>query len=52
MLGREGGAVVKIRVIVTWYDCWVGVFVDRLRRCAYIFLVPRIGLMIEWSKAC
>ena len=36
-----------IRPIFAWYDIWVGVFVDRVKRRIYIFPVPCIGVVID-----
>lgn len=38
----------RIRPLVAWYDLWIGVFVDRPKRRLYVFLVPCLGLVIEW----
>jgi hypothetical protein len=41
----------RIRLIVRWYDLWVGVFVDTQNRRLYVFPVPTLGLMISWGKS-
>lgn len=38
----------KVRPIFAWYDLWVGVFIDREKRRAYIFPLPMVGLVVSW----
>lgn len=48
-LRRHAGpraSVMTIRPIFAWYDMWVGVFVDRPKRRAYLFPIPCIGIVI------
>lgn len=40
----------KIRPIIAWYDIWVGFFVDAPKHRLYVFPVPCIGLVIQWSN--
>ncbi|MDF2485663.1 MAG: hypothetical protein K0R46_1831 [Herbinix sp.] len=42
-----GGVMMKIKLIVTWYDIWIGIFIDRTKKAVYIFLVPCIGIKIS-----
>jgi hypothetical protein len=37
----------SIRLIVAWYDCWIGWFYDQQKRRLYIFPVPCVGIVIE-----
>ena len=37
----------RFRVIFKWYDCWVGLFWDRVGCVLYVFLVPMLGLRID-----
>lgn len=39
----------RIRPIFAWYDLWVGLFIDRAKRRAYLFPLPMLGLVIEWG---
>ena len=40
-----------VRPVFAWYDLWVGVFIDRKTRRAYILPLPCIGIRIEWGTA-
>lgn len=42
---------VSVKLLVAWYDIWVGMFVDTAKRRIYIFPVPCVGVVIELSKA-
>lgn len=37
----------RAKLVVKWYDGWVGFFWDRKQKQLYVFLVPFIGLCIE-----
>ena len=37
----------KFRVILRWYDFWVGAYWDRDRRRLYVFPVPMLGVVIS-----
>lgn len=37
-----------IRPIFAWYDLWVGIFIDTKRKCAYVFPIPMVGVVITW----
>lgn len=37
----------SIRVFFAWYDCWVGVYVDRKSKVTYICLLPMICIAIQ-----
>ncbi|KKM70951.1 hypothetical protein LCGC14_1435450 [marine sediment metagenome] len=36
----------KIRLVIAWYDLWVGAYWDRKARTLYL-MVPMIGVAIE-----
>ena len=36
----------KIRLVLAWYDLWVGAYWDRASRTLYL-MVPMIGIAIE-----
>ncbi len=38
----------KVRFIFAWYDLWVGVFIDRAKRRAYVLPFPCIGIVIDF----
>ena len=37
----------RIKLIVAWYDAWIGLFYDRKKRLLYWFPIPFFGLCIE-----
>lgn len=39
----------QVKPMFAWYDCWVGVFVDREKRKVYVFPIPCVGLVIYWG---
>lgn len=39
----------QIEPVVAWYDCWVGIYVDRDKRTVYVFPCPCIGLRVYWG---
>lgn len=39
-----------VKFMFAWYDFWVGVFVDRPKKCVYIFPVPMFGIKISWVR--
>ena len=39
----------KVRPIFAWFDLWVGVFIDRPRQRVFIFPLPCLGIVIDWS---
>jgi hypothetical protein len=38
----------RFRIIVKWYDIWIGVFVYTKQQVVYIFPVPCLGLRIAY----
>ena len=38
----------NVRLMVAWYDLWVGAFYDRRKRTLYLFPVPMVGLRIQF----
>lgn len=54
LLTRAGEALrrwirsTSIKLIIAWYDLWIGAFWDRQKRKLYIFLIPCIGLVISF----
>lgn len=41
--------VFRIRPFIAWYDCYIGLFVDRKNRQVFLFLLPMIGLQIGYQ---
>ena len=39
----------KIKPIFRWYDLWMGLYIDRTNKLAYIFPVPMFGFVIRWG---
>jgi hypothetical protein len=39
---------IAIKLLLAWYDIWVGVFWDRQRRKVYILPLPCIGIVVEY----
>jgi hypothetical protein len=37
----------SVKLIFAWYDLWVGVFVDRVKRRVYVFPLPCVGFVIS-----
>ncbi|RKD61692.1 hypothetical protein BJ928_107294 [Rhizobium sp. WW_1] len=40
----------RIKPIFAWYDLWIGVFYDRLKRRVYVFPVPMFGFYVDLTK--
>jgi len=38
----------KIKLVVAWYDFWVGAYWDRKHRRLYLLPVPCVGMCIEF----
>lgn len=38
------------RLIVRWYDGWIGYYYDEKRHSLYIFLVPWVGIVIDCRR--
>ena len=41
----------KISPIFAWYDLWVGVFWDRVKRKLYVMPFPTLGVVLDFSKS-
>ncbi|MEE9609503.1 MAG: hypothetical protein V3U03_17335 [Myxococcota bacterium] len=39
----------KIRLVVAWYDCWIGWFWDRRRRRLFL-MIPMIGVRLDFKS--
>lgn len=37
----------RVRLILAWYDCWVGFYYDRKTTDLYIFPIPMVGICIK-----
>lgn len=40
-------AVIRVRPLVAWYDCWIGLFWNQKKRTLYIFPIPMLGISIS-----
>lgn len=40
----------RARFIFAYYDCWVGFLWDAAKRSLYIFPVPMLGVVLNFSK--
>lgn len=49
---RAGFRRLRLRPMFAWYDLWVGVFIDRAKRRAYVFPLPCLGVVVDWSPRC
>lgn len=41
--------MIKIKPIFAWYGIWVGAFIDKSKKCVYLFPFPCFGVMLEWG---
>ena len=39
----------KVRLVIAWYDLWVGAYWDRKSRTLYL-MVPMVGIAIELAE--
>ena len=37
----------KVRLVLAWYDLWIGAYYDRAQRRLYVFPVPCLGVVFE-----
>ena len=37
-----------VKPVFAWYDLWVGVFIDRKARRAYVLPIPCVGFVVSW----
>lgn len=42
-------SLLGVKPIVAWYDMWVGAFWDQRKHRLYIFPIPCIGLVFQFS---
>ena len=40
--------IYRIEGFVAWYDLWIGLFIDRKKRIAYLCPFPMIGIKIRY----
>lgn len=40
----------RFRIILKWYDIWIGVFIDTKSQVIYVFPVPCLGLRIAYYR--
>ena len=41
----------RVRLVVAWYDLWVGAYWNRSTRTLYLFPVPCVGVAITGRRA-
>jgi hypothetical protein len=39
---------IRVRPVFAWFDCWVGVYVDRSTPAIYVLPLPMLGVRIDW----
>jgi hypothetical protein len=37
----------RVRVVLAWYDMWIGAYWDRKQKVLYLFPLPMIGLAVH-----
>jgi len=40
----------KIRIIVAWYDMWIGIYWDIKNSRLYVLPIPCVGIVIDYQK--
>ena len=40
----------RVRLILAWYDLWIGVFIDTAKRRVYILPLPCCGIVVEFER--
>lgn len=35
----------KIKLIIGWFDFWIGFYFDRKKKCLYFFFIPMVGFL-------
>jgi hypothetical protein len=39
-----------MKLIFAWYDFWIGAYFDRASKRLYVFPVPMVGIVIDFTK--
>ena len=39
----------QVKLIVAWYDLWIGAFWDRKSRKLYVLPIPCVGLVFDFG---
>ena len=40
----------SVKLIFAWYDLWIGFFWDIKKKWLYIFIIPTVGIIIQFKK--
>jgi hypothetical protein len=40
----------EIRPVFAWYDFWIGLYWDRKKRRLFLFGIPCLGFVFDWSN--
>jgi len=40
----------SIRLIFAWYDFWIGLFWNNKKKRLYIFPIPMLGIVLDFSS--
>jgi hypothetical protein len=41
--------LIKVSVLVAWYDFWIGIFIDTKKKAIYIFPIPCFGFVFYFK---
>jgi hypothetical protein len=40
----------RIRLVIAWYDCWIGFYWDCAKRRLYVLPVPCLGFYLDFNE--
>ncbi|HUU54525.1 MAG TPA: hypothetical protein VMY87_06350 [Armatimonadota bacterium] len=41
----------RVRIVLAWFDIWIGAYWNREKRRLYLFPIPCVGLRVDFAKA-